>query len=563
MINLTSPRMKEAEKASQTYFHGVREMYHLLIVDDEKTTRDSLRTVLPWNDLGIGAVTLAKNGVEALELAREVNPQIVLTDIRMPKMDGIQLAQQLRSLFPECKIIFLSGYADKEYLKSAISLKAVSYIEKPLNPDEIAAVIRETVALCDRESQQHQAIAKLQDHVAGSQSLVRQEITLELIKETPDIPGLIAKYGELPLRVQTDGGFTPIHVAFHWRPDLENARIYQLKQEILQTLTEERRGDAQTAYMAGFDNDANLVLIASHLPGAPDEPAFPASRNAPLLLLESLQKISRDCFDIAVGVGSTAAGIADLPQSYQAAVLAAHRQFYLGSNQIFYDCDSCPSAPLEIDRNLFAAFKEDLRKEDYDAALGVVGDLTRAVATCRDRDINRVKNIFFHLLLVIFEAALERGLINPLRDRQQTYLWNEIAAQRSLSGLSQYVILSVQNIFGRAGEVDAAGRKILEIKRFIGEHFHDKELSIQAVGAHVYLSPTYLCAFFKKSTGKTINEFITETRIEKAKELLKDDRIKLYEVATGVGWRDVNYFSTLFKRRLGCTPSEYREKNGR
>ena len=215
---------------------------------------------------------------------------------------------------------------------------------------------------------------------------------------------------------------------------------------------------------------------------------------------------------------------------------------------------------MEFDRNLFSAFKDHLRNEDYTAAPDLIRDLTRAVAASGDLDVNRIKNIYFHLLLIIFEAALEQGLIDPLHDQQQNYIWHEIEENKTLNALSQYVLLCLQNIFGRPGETDAAGRKTGEIKRFIRDRFADRELSIQAVGSHVYLTPTYLCAFFKKSTGKTVNEFITETRLEKARELLKDDRIKLYEVATRVGFSDVNYFSTLFKRYLGCTPTEYRER---
>ena len=123
-------------------------MLNILIVDDEKKTRDGLVKHIPWNKLGNFTLYEAENGLQAIEKAKEIHPDIVISDIRMPKMDGIEFAKQLRELYPQCKIIFFSGYSDKEYLKSAISLKAISYIEKPMDIDEISAVIKETVNQC-------------------------------------------------------------------------------------------------------------------------------------------------------------------------------------------------------------------------------------------------------------------------------------------------------------------------------------------------------------------------------------------------------------------------------
>ncbi|MGD8401533.1 MAG: AraC family transcriptional regulator, partial [Bacillota bacterium] len=142
-------------------------------------------------------------------------------------------------------------------------------------------------------------------------------------------------------------------------------------------------------------------------------------------------------------------------------------------------------------------------------------------------------------MLILFEVALERWLIDPFDTKEKTYIWKEIEAKTYLEELSAYVTTSIANILSKLTVSGSVDRKITEIIRFIHKNFADKNLSLQAISAHIYLTPTYLCAFFKKSTGKTINEFITETRITKAKELLKDVQIKLYEVAAAVGFSDV------------------------
>jgi two-component system response regulator YesN len=248
------------------------------------------------------------------------------------------------------------------------------------------------------------------------------------------------------------------------------------------------------------------------------------------------------------------------PLSYRTAVSATAQQFYNSRQRIFYPATFSAGSPPSIDKILLVNFKNHLREDNFESAIALVRDLTDQLAICRDSDLNRVKNIYFQLMLILFEVALERGLIDPFDTKEKTYIWKEIEAKTYLEELSAYVTTSIANILSKLTVSGSVDRKITEIIRFIHKNFADKNLSLQAISAHIYLTPTYLCAFFKKSTGKTINEFITETRITKAKELLKDVQIKLYEVAAAVGFSDVNYFSTLFKRNIGCTPSEFRER---
>jgi two-component system response regulator YesN len=125
----------------------------MLIVDDEATTRKGLMEYISWGEIGVDAVYDAEDGQKGLELASAIHPDIVLTDVRMPRMNGIELAQRLKDMLPLCKVVFLSGYSDKEYLLSAINLQAVNYIEKPVDLEEVRRVIQKTVALCIEDRQ--------------------------------------------------------------------------------------------------------------------------------------------------------------------------------------------------------------------------------------------------------------------------------------------------------------------------------------------------------------------------------------------------------------------------
>lgn len=120
--------------------------FSVLVVDDEKMPREILRGRLPWEELGVDRVEDAEDGAQALELARQHRPDIIISDVKMPRMNGLELAGAVREMYPECQFIFLSGYTDKEYLKGAIKLRAASYVEKPIDLEEVADVLRQVIA---------------------------------------------------------------------------------------------------------------------------------------------------------------------------------------------------------------------------------------------------------------------------------------------------------------------------------------------------------------------------------------------------------------------------------
>ena len=126
--------------------------FSVLVVDDEKMPREILRDSLPWEELRVDRVEEAEDGAQALELARPHRPDIVISDVKMPRMNGLELAGAVREMYPDCQFIFLSGYTDKEYLKGAIKLRAASYVEKPIDLEEVAAVLREVTAELEKRT---------------------------------------------------------------------------------------------------------------------------------------------------------------------------------------------------------------------------------------------------------------------------------------------------------------------------------------------------------------------------------------------------------------------------
>lgn len=526
-------------------------MVTLFVVDDEKITRDSIRDFIPWRELGVDSVETARNGLAALDLAQSVKPDIVLTDVRMPKMDGIELAGKLRETCPDCKIIFISGYSDKEYLKSAIHLKAVNYIEKPLNIEEIKNTVRETVNLCLEDERRKAESRSLQNSLNESKPLICQEAALELVKGGADTGTLKKKYRIPLLALPPASVFTAACVLLNWKPGLDACARNGIKRSILNMLCMGNSG-LPSPNAAGFAEDDRLAFIV--------QGDFSADILSRRLLLESIADLSAGCFTVSVGIGRQAGGLSGIPESYRSSVECAKMQFYDGHGKVFTP-ESLGGGKFSQGNNLTASFREALRSSGQEAAFQMVMKLTEDALAVRDGDIENVKNVYFKLLLIVFEAARERDLIDLAEENEQRYIWQEIDRIRFLPELPDYLLHGIGTIFSKPGQAGGAHWKINEINKYIRGNISDKELCVQAIGRSVYLSQTYLCSFYKKMTGKTLNDYMTEVRMERARELLKDRRIKLYHVAARIGLSDPNYFSTLFKKYTGCTPSEFREKN--
>jgi two-component system response regulator YesN len=259
-----------------------------------------------------------------------------------------------------------------------------------------------------------------------------------------------------------------------------------------------------------------------------------------------------------MGIGTPVSSRVGIPESYRLAYQACAYQYYgSGAKPIFSDALR-NHAPVVMNWEEVRLLRDHLRVGQVDDAKRIVTEWTAYVRRQMDLDIMRLKDTYFQLLAAAMETAVQLGLAEISEDTERRYMWKEIDRIPSLDALEQYV-LSFLDSLAKSDE-EAGSGKVREITRYIHAHFHERGFTIRAIADHVQLSETYLCACFKKHHKQTIKEYIMDTRIDKAKELLSDPKVKIIEVAMRVGISDSNYFTIFFKRKAGCTPSEYRER---
>lgn len=523
-------------------------MFKLLIVDDEAFIRRGIIKNINWQELGICSVEQADDGANALKLVQEYRPDIILTDIRMPVMDGIALADSLRKSNYDCKIIFMSAFSDKEYLKSAISLKVLSYVEKPIDLDEIKEAISHAVLLCKNEQSEKKAKSELENKLAENKLLSKNNLIQDLINPKSDLAYITS------ILHLTGSGFTvtgsyAVLVIRVKQPDA----LFAIKNNLLEKI-EKALSESTEQIIAGYKTEDHIITVIHRA----------ANEKLPLtdVLVESItRKISdllkEECV-FYVGAGMPVTGIENIHQSYHTAVLALQELFYKGYNN-YSTSNSEERECYELDDDVISAFKKHLEKSDKDSVVEYVKSFTQKVKEFTATFPNYIKNVYFKLLLVVLEVG-NQSIPDALQSDTQSFFWESMTRFEVIEEVEQYLLQKIDAFYSSKQETGSGNKIILSVKKIIEEEYSNPELSIKGISQSIFLSEAYLCVFFKKETQKTINQYVTEVRIQKAKELLENRKFKLYDVARSVGYNDHNYFTRTFKKMTGVTPSEYRER---
>ena len=356
----------------------------VLIADDENMPRTILKDHLPWENLSVTHVVLASDGLEALEQAKLHHPDIIISDMKMPHMNGLELASAVREFLPSCQFIFLSGYSDKEYLKGAIKLKAASYVEKPIDLDEITNALQDVV------------------------NELRQSATSD-----------------------------PVYIFFRG----ENA--------------------------------------------------------APIPL-----------------------------------------------NSQEYVCD----------KSLLRQLENHIRQNKREDALDILHSMFSDIKNSEGTSPDYIRHLYRQIIFMLLHAA-ESQRIQSITSQTDQLLYTQ-ARQATLDQIWRSLLDTAEAYFTALQSPDPD--ITVRVDRYLERNYRSSTLTVQEVADSLGFTYTYLCAAYKKSCGKTVNQRLTEIRIQNAKELLITSNCKLYEIANAVGYTDGKYFVKVFTRETGLSPKQYR-----
>ncbi len=521
----------------------------ILIVDDEVSTRNGLKKYIHWDMLSIDEIQDAGNAQDAIDLAKTYQPDIILSDICMPGMDGIQLCRQLRQHQPNCRIIFLSGYSEKEYLKAAIALSAVSYVEKPIEIPEVEHAIKAAVTQCLQEQNQKRELENINQALINNLSLVKNRVMSTLIS-SGNIDGLDRDLKLLGNLFQNRNAYYLVvifkleHEAEDWQQD-DSVRKKELGALI-----------SPSEHIITYKDSRHLVAVIA----GENIAELKGHGKAVDSIKQAFLFKSVNCDDVYCAVGQPERGINHVIDSYQKAVIALQKLFFCGYGNLVEYCDANSDNSL-TNTFLYEEFIKSFESHDKALTIGIVNKIYDFFKAQDNVLINNIKHIYFQMIYQIMHSAEKfHGQLDFTVELPSDYIWEKVSSIDTLQELHDFLLEKISSVFDYYQDLNSNHATVLDVAYHIQQSFSDPHLSVPWLSEKVYLSPTYLSNLFKKETGKTIGQYITAVRIERSKAFLRDKQFKLYHIAENVGYQDPNYYAKMFKKLVGITPSEFRER---
>ncbi|MEV5029276.1 response regulator [Paenibacillus sp. LPE1-1-1.1] len=542
-------------------------MYKLLLVDDEPEVTEGLMVEIDWASCGFTEVRTAGNGKEAMELFEKMEPDVLITDISMPYMNGLELSEWARKAYPITRIVILSGHDEFEYAKQAIHLQVEAYVLKPFSAGQLTDTIVEVAKRMDEEREQRGNIALLEEHYRTSLPIVREKFLSSLITRMQPYKEIAAKAAKYGMQLEGEGYVVSIIAVNHSDnqneeeaepPSISLAASTDLDLKLFSVSNIASEIWARHELGKVFIHQDQVVLFTVS-PHSDQKQMMEQTQNALKEILQSIEKFLR--FPVMIGVGTFTKDIDNLKYAYEAAAVALDYRRILGNNLIICidDMENRFHDKLLFDewkeQNLIRTVKLGTEKELEEVIDGLFDEITRVQAPVHE---------YQHYLLEMVTAIIK---LTKVYDSDTEEIFGG-----GFGILNQYQKLnSLQETRAWFGEMCARVRSRIASQRqhtykqivedaisYTKSHFHESDLSIAKVCGQLHISAGYFSGLFKKELKLTFGAYLLQLRMEAAKELLRTTELKAFEIADKVGFADPNYFSLSFKKYAGVSAKEYR-----
>jgi two-component system response regulator YesN len=531
--------------------NGARQMYRFLMVDDEEIVRRGFRRKIDWTSLDFEFLEPCENGEQAIEAIEALHPDVVMTDIAMPRVDGLSVAAYAAEHHPEIVVVILSGYDEFEYAQKAIKSNVFEYVLKPVTSRDLTGLLGRLKVRLDSLQRSREEAKSLEQRAEAAASLLRTRTLLDLVSGSA---------GKL-----TDDRF---HEIFGFFP----------------------QGLAGTMVIAEADpGGAGEPDVATRLAAAAAEVAGSARRVlcfSPAEGREAVLVLEQDaisCDRLASAIAARAAASPGQPSGGMAPIVAmgrpcgswreAARSFAEASAALSYRLVAPPGGVFRYGR----AREDDpltleglAEQRERTCRAAVAGEMVEAevqaaafAALLREAGISpqRVRHEIEALFAAVLDKLRDLG-VSPVTVAQGLHLDTDLAVQRLRTAEEVQALLV--RLTAYAGSIldgrnlPAPEWKVRDFKDYVARHYGERALSVQTIAASLSISASYLSKLVKRYLDRSVVDYLIDYRMERAKELLTTSDLLTYEIAEATGYPDAQYFSTTFKRHIGVTPTEFR-----
>ncbi len=516
-----------------------------MIVDDRPLFIQYLKTNIEWEKYGFTICNEAKNGLEALEKAKSNPPDILLTDINMPLMDGLVLAEKLLEEYPDLDVVLITGYSEFEYARKAIKLGVCNYIVKPFEKEELLLTLlklKDNInKVCESEIENENKEKTLLE------LLLQQLIYREEFHNQLEIENNFNRLG-----FSLNSKFFTTFVIELYKKEVINTDNHIWKNTIINLI--QQMFESNTNIFVFSDYEGRIIILYEK-----------SSEKEDSLLKHDLNKLVKLLkkhleFDLTIGVGGCYYGFNGIRKSYLEGISAIRANYEIGINKIIYYDEIVLQGK---DYVFYSAETNEiilkhLRNGSIEEIKQVLGVFYQSLKNTKG--VNEFTDIIYKgFMSLLFSYIYQTGLeINDLfgdkdyvvKKLQEKDLTNQFNLLIDFYSITINFTKSFQNT--RSYTLAKGAMKYIE------KNYNRSDLSVKDVSTSQLINETYMRTIFKKETEMTVNEYITKVRLEKTKELLKNTEYRLSDIAEMVGYNDSSYLSKIFKKLVGMSPSRYR-----
>ncbi|MBU9744711.1 response regulator [Diplocloster agilis] len=528
--------------------------YTVLLVDDEEEVIQVIMKKINWEGLGFSVVGYANNGVKALEMVEEFQPDVVMTDIKMPYMDGLELSNHIKADYPATKILIFTGFDEFEYAKEAIHLDIGEYILKPVNSVELMNVFTQLKIKLDQEISEKRNVETLQKYYMESLPLLQANFYSTLIEgriREDEVSAYLSNY-----QISLAGPFFCCLVIYASPSQIPKEMNPLLLSMSVQKQAQERLGEKWQAKC--FSYLGNTVLIVQL-----------KNENEISELTDECDRFCKYAYRIigaivTVGIGQVCGDILQLSQSYTGAREAVSYRVIYGTSRAI---NIKEIAPQEISKSGVSNDAE-LSYLFRTIRLNSAPDIIEAVDKYLDHIFSSSLSLQQHhiaimeLISELYKFCMNNEIVMEEFSEDMRKLYNSLLDLEP-NGLRKWLVDIGLSFHEKLTSARSRSTKsfVDKAKEYVRNNYSDEDLSLDSICEVLGVSNSYFSTIFKKETGNSFIGYLTDYRTDQASRQLIETNEKSYMIARNVGYTDPNYFSYVFKRRFGVSPSKYRTEH--
>lgn len=528
-------------------------MYKVLIADDEAWIRERIVKTIDWSKIGAEVIGEASDGKEALEKVERLVPDIVITDIRMPCISGLEFIKKLKQRGLNTEIIIISGYTDFEYAQKAVKFGVRDYLLKPVDDEELLKVVGKSIENLRKMKHIYAVFKDLEEKLAENQPVLKERFYFDLINGYINESTVESNLEYFKIQ---NKGKNHICLLVQLDQDMDAGKDAYLIQMGIKNVMKEFSSLLGQNQVISLQYGETVSVISSDIEKSELEKQVE-------IMASRVKDVIFKLFhkSVTIGIGSTQKDILKISDSFFGSRNALLYKSYLGNNSIY---------TIQNDNQIFKGtfkhkysieqIKNAVNNTNSSEAFKLVDKLLKDVEADSIRPID-LKVMYVDIVFSIIKSTFEYNNINQEIPAFDIEFFNQINEIYNIDDFTSFLKEKIETLINYLEKSrHGSKRKIVQMAiEFINEHYNE-QITLTNIAEIVLLNPSYFCKIFKSEMGVSFTKYLMNYRMDKAVELMGDPTLKIYEIAEQVGYNDVQYFTKIFKSSKGVVPTQYRDK---